>query len=486
MCWCAATRTPHHEHRLHRAILVFPRLRVGRPHGGPGAGPWLCRHRGRRRPRPDAGGGIAIGSAPPGAGWWSRISTARATSTAPSARSECSTLFATRRTPTVPIPSSSSTRTCGSVRSTGCPKPGNRVPCSPARASSWGPMPCARTPFRPCGAACLKPNGVAASPEAFAIGTNLKRQGAVVHPTQHRLAEWTPELDVPAHDIVLMARWPRWAREEGMRRLTAAPTGVKLYVDLETLQLIEGPGFRNPVTSLRFKRGDAARLEVAFLTNGTTPATIGDPASLELRFGVKPRNRYDVGYLVHTADWTMPAPGATSPVYQCAPSFNTTELDSALQVGSSTGTELSEITLMGEITWREGAGEPTSTAHLHGRRGKRREPGHRGRADQRRTGLSRASNHRIGHPQGSGERLCRTGFRRQGASHPTCHHRRVHLGFDHHRPGAGQGEFGDGRPQCDQRDGGPHSDRGEAHRAQRVVGMDRHQPGAADGAHLAV
>jgi hypothetical protein len=33
---------------------------------------------------------------------------------------------------------------------------------------------------------------------------------------------------------------------------------VKLHVDLETLQLIEGPGFRNPVTSLRFKRGDAA------------------------------------------------------------------------------------------------------------------------------------------------------------------------------------------------------------------------------------
>lgn len=59
-------------------------------------------------------------------------------------------------------------------------------------------------------------------PEAFAIGTNLVRQGAVVHPTQNHLAEWTPELDVESHDIVLMARWPRWAREEGMRRLTAA------------------------------------------------------------------------------------------------------------------------------------------------------------------------------------------------------------------------------------------------------------------------
>jgi hypothetical protein len=136
---------------------------------------------------------------------------------------------------------------------------------------------------------------------------------------------------------------------------------VKLHVDLETLQLIEGPGFRNPVTSLRFKRGDAAQLEVMFLDGGTTPVAIGDPGTLEIQFGIKPRNRYDIGYLVHSADWTMPAPDAESPVYQCSPSFNTVELDSALGVGSATGTELSEITLMGEITWREGSGEPTST-----------------------------------------------------------------------------------------------------------------------------
>ena len=136
---------------------------------------------------------------------------------------------------------------------------------------------------------------------------------------------------------------------------------MKLYVDLATLQLIEGPGFRNPVSSLRFKRGDSAKLEVAFLTAGTTPAHIGDPGTLEIQFGVKPRGRYDVGYLVHSAGWTLPDPGAESPTYLCAPSFNTAELDSAMQVGSSTGSELSEITLMGEITWREGAGAPTST-----------------------------------------------------------------------------------------------------------------------------
>ena len=136
---------------------------------------------------------------------------------------------------------------------------------------------------------------------------------------------------------------------------------MRLYVDLETLQLIEGPGFRNPVNSLRFKRGDAAQLEVTFLANGTTPATIGDPATLELQFGIKPRGRYDVGYLVHESDWTLPAPEAESPSYLCSPSFNTNELDSAMQGGSATGSERSESTLMGEITWREGAGEPTST-----------------------------------------------------------------------------------------------------------------------------
>ena len=136
---------------------------------------------------------------------------------------------------------------------------------------------------------------------------------------------------------------------------------MRLYVDLETLQLIEGPGFRNPVTSLRFKRGDAARLEVVFLENGTTAAEIGDPGTLELQFGIKPRGRYDVDYLVHEAVWTLPDLGAENPFYLCSPSFNTEELDSAMQVGSSTGSELSEITLMGEITWREGTGAPTST-----------------------------------------------------------------------------------------------------------------------------
>ena len=133
---------------------------------------------------------------------------------------------------------------------------------------------------------------------------------------------------------------------------------VKLYVDLDTLKLIEGPGFRNPVGQLDFKRGDAAPLEVRFLAGGTTPTTIGDPATLELRFGAKPTGQYGAPYVVFCGVWTMAALDAPDPVYTSSPSFNTTELDVSLGIG---GSELTEVELMAEITWREGTGQPTST-----------------------------------------------------------------------------------------------------------------------------
>lgn len=136
---------------------------------------------------------------------------------------------------------------------------------------------------------------------------------------------------------------------------------MNLHVDLETLQLIQGPGQRSAVAALRFKRGDAARLQVVFLENGVTPATIGDPNTLEIQIGIKPRNQFDRSYLAHSADWSMPSEGDDLPAYGCVLGFNTLQLDSALNVGSATAGELPEITLMGEITWREGAGEPTST-----------------------------------------------------------------------------------------------------------------------------
>jgi hypothetical protein len=137
--------------------------------------------------------------------------------------------------------------------------------------------------------------------------------------------------------------------------------GVKLHVDLETLQLIQGPGQRSAVSSLRFKRGDTARLRVVFLENGITPVTIGDPGILEIQIGIKPRNQFDRSYLAHSANWSMPSEGDDTPSYGCDLGFNTLQLNSALNIGSATAEELPEVTLMAEITWREGAGEPTSS-----------------------------------------------------------------------------------------------------------------------------
>lgn len=136
---------------------------------------------------------------------------------------------------------------------------------------------------------------------------------------------------------------------------------MKLYVDLDTLQFIEGPGFRSPLTAIRFKRGDAARLDVQFLEGGTTPVSIGNPATVELAFGAKAAAAYSSGYLVLETAWTMPAAPPAVQTYSCEPSFNTAELDAAIGVG---GAELSELELMGEITFRVGGGAPTSTATL--------------------------------------------------------------------------------------------------------------------------
>ena len=135
---------------------------------------------------------------------------------------------------------------------------------------------------------------------------------------------------------------------------------MKLYVDLETLQLIDAPGFRSPVTSLRFKRGDAATLEVAFLSSSASVRSrIGDSDTLAMQFGIKAAADYAGGYLVHETEWTMPSDTDVSPVYVCSPSFNTTALNAAIGVGGST--ELAALEAMAEITWVDGSGKPAST-----------------------------------------------------------------------------------------------------------------------------
>jgi hypothetical protein len=136
---------------------------------------------------------------------------------------------------------------------------------------------------------------------------------------------------------------------------------VKLHVDLDTLQLVAGPGQGSPPAPWVVKRGDTRTVDVVFLDAGLTPATIGDPDALEIRLGIKPARAFASDYLAHTAAFTMPQPGA-EPVYRASLCFNTVELDAALHVGESG--ELAELPLMAELTWRVDGGDPVSTRNF--------------------------------------------------------------------------------------------------------------------------
>ena len=138
---------------------------------------------------------------------------------------------------------------------------------------------------------------------------------------------------------------------------------MKLHVDLETLELIEAPGVRHPVPSIRVKRGDQVRLEVVFLRDGVNPEIIGSPDSLEIRFGVKRLGGLSGDLLVHSAAWELPPANSENPVYFCAPDFHTIQIHDEFlrRTDPATGNEPNEITLVGEITWRIGTASPTST-----------------------------------------------------------------------------------------------------------------------------
>lgn len=127
---------------------------------------------------------------------------------------------------------------------------------------------------------------------------------------------------------------------------------MKIYINLDTLQLIAGLGVGKTIDRLEFKRGDAATLQVQFLDGGVTPVKL--TAGTALNFIIKPEGNYDGAALVLCSVWQSPT-APTDFTYLCSPSFNTTSLNAAL-VGNAPSTAA-----IGEITWQLGVGAPTTT-----------------------------------------------------------------------------------------------------------------------------
>lgn len=126
---------------------------------------------------------------------------------------------------------------------------------------------------------------------------------------------------------------------------------MKLYVDLDTNQFIEAPGFRNPVNSISFKRGDSTKIEVSFLTGGVTVTELGDDSETGV-FGLKVVGDYDGDFVASAGTWTKTGTGTTA-LYTFDLNLATTELNALLGVGP--GADVASVTLMAELQWTVGS-----------------------------------------------------------------------------------------------------------------------------------
>ena len=122
---------------------------------------------------------------------------------------------------------------------------------------------------------------------------------------------------------------------------------MQLYVDLDSNQIVQNPGNRNPVTALAFKRGDTAQINVQFVQAG---AVVELPPDAAGKIGFKKVGKYDDDFIVSALTWVKTGAGATAS-YAFSPSFNTTQLNALLD---QNGDPVASVQLMGEIQWTTG------------------------------------------------------------------------------------------------------------------------------------
>lgn len=133
---------------------------------------------------------------------------------------------------------------------------------------------------------------------------------------------------------------------------------MKIFVNVDSRQLQTAVGDSRQVSSLSFKRGDGASVEIVFVRDGSqVELTSGSIVT----FGAKLAGKYDSNALVLENGFALTGSGSTAS-YIGSPSFNTEDLNDALAVDGNDANDIPYLDLMGEITWTDGpTGEPTST-----------------------------------------------------------------------------------------------------------------------------
>lgn len=123
-----------------------------------------------------------------------------------------------------------------------------------------------------------------------------------------------------------------------------------LFIDVDSQKLVQVAGSRAELTSVAFKRGDSARVEVQFVSGTVVQELSG--TTITGSFGLKESGKYDTAScIVGPASWTKEGTG-TATKYVFEPDFATSALADLLEHGDADDTnDVVSVALMGEISW---------------------------------------------------------------------------------------------------------------------------------------
>lgn len=125
---------------------------------------------------------------------------------------------------------------------------------------------------------------------------------------------------------------------------------MRLFVDLDTEEVIPAPGVRDPVEQVRVKRALSTRIEIQFTRAGLVVELPNDATGI---FGVKESGKYDDDYVAAALAWIKTGSGATT-VYTFTLSLINTALDTLFAVDGDPANDVAQIELMAELQWTTG------------------------------------------------------------------------------------------------------------------------------------
>lgn len=125
---------------------------------------------------------------------------------------------------------------------------------------------------------------------------------------------------------------------------------MRIFVDLDTNEIISSPGVPDVVETLEFKRSPYCVLEVVFSRDGQK---VELPDTATGIWGIKPAKKYDADYLTAGMSWVKTGTDKTT-VYTFTFTFITAPIDALFFADGDPSNDLAQIPLMGELQWTIG------------------------------------------------------------------------------------------------------------------------------------